>query len=92
MNVYRWSSKALKNYTRGHIVAMGVDVEQARATARKHFDKFARSRWDWLYSKYPDVPLDEEDRAELADNLAQLELDILQEPEECDVFFIHGGE
>lgn len=92
MQVFRWYSKALKNYAFGHIVAIGTDVEEARTNARAQFETVARERWDWLFGKYADYKLDEDDQEEHDAKLAQLEADIMEEPEIGLAFFVKGGE
>ena len=88
MKLFRWKSEALKDYIRGDILAIGVDIEDARSKARKQFDKVVDEKWNWL----ADYKLDEDEKKQRDDKLALLESDIMAEPEVADTFFIAGGD
>ena len=86
MQIYGWSSQALRNYSAGHILAIGTDVEDARRRARAQFSETIRERWDWLDAS------DQDDAEDIRIKMGQLEQDISRDPIISDSFFITGGE
>jgi carbamoylphosphate synthase large subunit len=76
--LYQWDSEYLANHSSGNIIAMGRDVEEARANARAELEVHIRDRWGYLFDM-----ADEESMAELASKRSQFEADIAKEPKEA---------
>lgn len=88
IKLFRWWSSALKEYAQGNIIAIGVDVEEARSNARAQWLTFAAERWPWLFED----DVDEYDAKERDDKTAQFEVDIAAEPEVGTAFLLRGSE
>jgi len=68
----------LQNYAPGHIIAVGDDIEAARAAALAHYALYDRDQHWWCD---PDT-MDEDDRAEQAERHAAFVADLAADPEE----------
>ena len=74
--LFHWdSSEYLANHSSGDIIAMGRDVEEARANARAAMEAHIRDRWGYLFDM-----ADADSMAELAGKRRQFEADIAKEP------------
>lgn len=89
MKLFRWDSEYLAGHSAGDIIAMGRDVEEARANARATLETHIRDRWGYLFDMG-----DEDSMAELAGKRRQFEADIVKEPTEvaCGAVLVRGSD
>lgn len=80
MKLYMWKSSAFQGTSYDRIVAIGADVEEARAAARKQFEPIVQSERQWLFPDGGYTP-DEDDIAERNEYIAALERAIMDEPD-----------
>jgi hypothetical protein len=85
--IYVWRSEALKQYGLGYIIALGLDIEEARNVARFNFVDLIKDKWEFLLPEYNGGESEEYD-----EKLQQLEQDISTEPEVVDRLYISGSE
>lgn len=87
MEMFVWHSELLKQYSRGWIIVMATDVEDARQRARDSLDAWVQDRYSWL------TPDEDSDDAEQVEKFKELlEADLAKEPETHRVLFINGSE
>lgn len=87
-HIYRWRSNAARQYARGHLIAIGVTPDEARARIRIHARK-------WIASDDGKPHLDghdDDDRVQIAEFLSVLDNDLLATPEVSDALVIWGSE
>lgn len=91
MQLFRWRSTALKNYSDGHLIAMARDADFARDLIRLQAKDWARENREWWF----DIVTGEVDPDEAEDYdewMAKLEADLAAEPTTGMVVMIAGSE
>lgn len=87
MQIFMWRSEASRAYAQGYILAVGATVEEARVEARKQFEPYLRTNFEWLFSNP-----DDDDKTELNEKLVLFEMDILSEPVTASAFVLRGSD
>jgi hypothetical protein len=87
MNLYHWTSAALKNYSNGDLVVVAETVEEARVIIRSAALAIYLTQISWFDEK------DEDDVERYAEFVAELAADLAKDPTIAPGFVaIWGGE
>ena len=91
--MFHWGDvEVLKQYRTGDIFVEASTIEEAREIALRDFDRYLRTRYDWLF--YDGEPLDESAREDLAEKVAALRRGLKKAPSMTTkgAIFIEGSE
>lgn len=80
MQMYKWRSFTLRNFSYGLIIVQAPSVSKARRKALAHFDEVLKLHWDWGDSEY------------LAEQRESFINDLADEPEEIEILCLFGSQ
>lgn len=95
MQLFRWSSSALKQYRDGHIVVMAPDLDTARQKVERMIGPLYRRTRFYIEDDEPHYLLDLIHESEMEDWLEwrdKIVADITKTPDQDDILFIQGSE
>jgi len=90
MNIYRWRSKAMRQYNSGFLISFGETADEARNRILAGIKPAAKEHFEYLF--YPGLDSDGDEFDTIQEWCDQIVEDLKGEPEVAQSFYIQGSE